>query len=517
VEIDVAGIDQRIVALGLPPREYTWLAAGADGILFLAETVPNQEGSALHRYDMDEREDKLFLEGVDRFALSRDGARLLYRAGEQWGIVKTEESPSAGDGALSTDAIRLLVDPRSEWRQIYREAWRLHRDYFYDTGMHGADWQSIHDKYLPFLDDVAHRTDLSYLLATLAGELSVGHSFVLDPPDPEADKRPRTGLLGADLEVDHGRYRVRKIYTGENWNPDLRAPLSAPGIEVKEGDYILEVNGVELRAPAEPYSLFAGTADRQTTLRIGATPDARDSRLVSVTPVPSEEALRARAWIEGNRRRVDQLSGGRLAYVYLPDTGEGGYTYFNRYYFSQQDKAGAILDERFNGGGSVADYMVDIMGRRLRGFFNNSADPNRPFTVPGAGLFGPKVMIINESAGSGGDFLPYLFRLAGIGPLVGTRTWGGLVGIWDFPSLMDGGVITVPRGGFYNLGGAWDVENAGVSPDIEVEQTPREVAAGQDPQLERAVAEAMKLLAQSGGERRLPQPPSPRRVLDPVD
>jgi tricorn protease len=324
------------------------------------------------------------------------------------------------------------------------------------------------------------------------------------------------GLLGADIAIEDGRYRIKRIFTGENWNPDLKSPLTAPGVRVAAGDYILTVNGRDLVPPTNFYSLFEGTSGRQTVLRINSKPTVEGSTTITVVPVSTEGGLRMRAWVEDNRRLVDKLSGGRLAYVYLPDTSTSGYTYFNRYYFSQQDRLGAILDERFNGGGAVADYMVDIMGRQLRGFFNNPADPNRPFIVPGAGLFGPKVMIINESAGSGGDLLPYLFRMAGLGPLVGTRTWGGLVGIWDFPPLIDGGVVTVPRGGFYNLKGAWDVENSGVAPDIEVEQTPREVASGQDPQLDRAVAEAMKLLAAGGVGRSRPQPPSPTRVLRPV-
>lgn len=516
VTIDFAGLDQRILAFDLPPGDYRKLSSGSAGVFYYTEQVPGAPDLTLHQYTLDEREEKTFLEGIDRFALSADGEKLLYHAEEKWGIVKTSESSETGDGSLATGTIRILVDPRAEWRQIYNEAWRLHRDFFYDRGMNGADWNGIKDKYLPLLDHVAHRSDLSYLLATMAGELSVGHSFVFPPENPAAEERPRTGLLGADLAVDQGRYRIARIYTGENWNPGLRAPLSAPGVDVKVGDYILAVNGIELEASTEPYSLFTGTADRQTVLRVNNRSTTDGSRIVTVVPVKSDESLRTRAWVEANRRKVDELSGGRLAYVYLPNTGQEGYEYFNRYYFSQQQKDGVILDERFNGGGSVADYMVDIMARRLRGFFSNPADPNRPFTVPGAGIFGPKVMIIDESAGSGGDFLPWLFRSMQIGPLVGTRTWGGLVGIWDFPPLIDGGVITVPRGGFYNPAGAWEVENTGIAPDIEVEQTPREVIAGHDPQLERAVAEAMKLLAAESINRAIPTPPSPNRVLRPV-
>ena len=322
------------------------------------------------------------------------------------------------------------------------------------------------------------------------------------------------GLLGADFAVEDGRYRLTRIYRGENWNPELRSPLSGPGIDVQEGDYLLAVDGVELTAAMNPYSLFDRTADRQTVLTLNAKPDTAGAREVTVVPVADEGNLRQRDWVEGNRRKVDELSGGRLAYVWVPDTGGGGYTNFTRYYFAQQDKQGAIIDERFNHGGSIADYMVDLMSRHLLGYFNNPVGDQQPFTAPNAAIWGPKVMIINEMAGSGGDMLPYMFRQMEIGPLVGTRTWGGLVGIWDVPDLVDGGFITAPRGGFYDLEGEWAVENEGVAPDIEVEQEPKLVNAGHDPQLERAVAEALRLLKTEGVEL-LPQPADPVRVRRP--
>ncbi len=311
-------------------------------------------------------------------------------------------------------------------------------------------------------------------------------------------------MLGADLSVENGHYRIKHIYTGENWNPDLRAPLSAPGIKVSEGDYILEVNGVPLAPPTNPYSAFEGTAGRQTALRLNATPQQEGTRLVTVVPVGSEDALRSRAWVERNRRIVDSLSGGRLAYVWLPNTAGAGYTYFNRYFFAQQEKDGSIIDERYNQGGQVADYIVNQLDRRLMGYFANR--DGKPATSPAAGIFGPKVMIINESAGSGGDALPYMFHQRKLGPLVGTRTWGGLVGTIGVPPTIDGGGITAPDLAFYSTDGKWAVENEGITPDVEVEYTAAEVIKGHDPQLERAVQEAMKLLAQSP-PRRVPRPP----------
>jgi tricorn protease len=330
---------------------------------------------------------------------------------------------------------------------------------------------------------------------------------------PDVEKVP-VGLLGADYSMENGRFRIQKIYTGENWNPDLRAPLSSPGININEGDYLLAVNGVELRAEMNLYSLFDQTAGKQIRITVSSEPRLNGAREVTVMPVADESGLRRLDWIEGNRRKVDELSGGKLAYVWLPNTSTSGYKNFNRYYFAQKNKQGAVIDERFNGGGFIADYIVDLLSRDLMGFFNNPIGDRQPFLAPNAALYGPKVMIINESAGSGGDMLPYMFRLKEIGPLVGTRTWGGLVGIWDVPALIDGGFITAPRGGFYNLEGEWDVENEGVAPDIEVEQEPKRVNQGHDPQLEKAVEVALELLETESVEI-LEQPADPVRVKRP--
>jgi tricorn protease len=309
--------------------------------------------------------------------------------------------------------------------------------------------------------------------------------------------------------ISNGRYRIAKIYHGESWNPGLRSPLAEPGVDVKEGEYILEVDGVELGAPANPYRAFEGTANRQTLLRVGPNANAQGSRVVTVVPLTSEGQLRQREWIETNRKRVDELSNGRLAYVWLPNTGQGGYTNFNRYYYAQQDREGAVIDERFNGGGSAADYIVEMIMRRPHGYFNNPVGDRKPFTSPAAGIWGPKVMIINEMAGSGGDLMPYMFRYYEVGPLIGARTWGGLVGTWDTPQLLDGGSMIAPRGGFFDMDGKWAVENVGVPADIEIEETPKDVIAGRDPQLERAVQEALRLL--ESGERfvRRAEPPPP--------
>jgi tricorn protease len=362
--------------------------------------------------------------------------------------------------------------------------------------------------YEPLLPYVMHRADLNYLLDMMGAELAVGHSYVRGGDMPDVPPS-NVGLLGADFTVENGRYRIAKIYESEGWNPDLRAPLAMPGVNARVGDYVVAINGVELRAPDNIYRLLDGTANRQTVLTVSARPTMDGARQVTVIPVANEQGLRTRAWVEANRRLVDSLSNHQLAYVYLPNTGQPGYTSFNRYYFAQQDRKGAVVDERFNGGGSAADYIIDLLQRDFDGYFNNPVADRYPFTSPAAGIWGPKVMIINEMSGSGGDLMPYMFKRRKIGPLVGKRTWGGLVGTWDTPPFVDGGSMIAPRGGFFTREGKWAVENEGIAPDLDVENWPKEVIAGHDPQLERAVQEAMRLMKAHPVERLTKEPPPP--------
>jgi tricorn protease len=513
VRIDLNGISQRVLAVNIPPGDYGNLTAGAAGTFYYTEPTPGGPPGALRlqRYQLRERAAAPFLEGSIRsYSVSADKKKLLYQASaNSWGVVATERPAKVGDGPLNVAQLETRVDPRAEWSQIYRETWRIQRDYFYDAKMHGADWQGIYEKYKPLLASVGHRADLGYVIAMMGGELTVGHSYLTAPGDVPSEDPVSVGLLGADFEIADRHYRIKRIYTGENWNPDLRAPLSAPGIQVAEGDYVLEVNGRPLAAPTNIYSLFEGTANRQTLIRVNKTPSLEGSRLITVVPVASEDTLRTRAWIENNRRLVDKLSNGKLAYVWLPNTTIPGYTSFTRYFYAQQDKDGAVIDERYNHGGMVADYIVNELDRKLMGYF--ALRDGTPSTSPIAGIYGPKVMLINESAGSGGDALPYMFRLRKIGPLIGTRTWGGLVGTLGIPATIDGGGITAPSLAFYNLKGEWDIENVGVAPDIEVEYTAAEVMKGRDPQLERAVQEALRLL-ELNPVRQVPRPAPIDRV-----
>jgi tricorn protease len=511
VVIDFEGIAMRIVdAPNLPERDYPGLLEGPEGRVFVAEAIPNERGVTLRRYTLEEVEAETFLEGVREATASHDRKKVLYRSSNGWAIADTDGAPPKDGGTrLALNGMRILVDPPAEWAQMLRDAWRFMRDFLYVDNVHGAPWNEVWEWYAPWLEGVRHRSDLNHLLDIVSGEVAVGHSFVRGGDYPELPD-PRTGLLGVDLELNDGWYRIARIYDGESWTPGLRGPLAFPGMDVAEGDYLVAIDGQPLRAPTNPFRLLEGTAGRTITVSVNGRQSLEGAREIVVEPVANEGQLRTWAWVEQNRRRVDELSGGRLAYVWLPNTGRGGYDFFNRMYFAQQDREGAVIDERNNGGGSAADYIVEVLDRELTGYFNSRAGDRLPFKQPMAGLFGPKVMVVNEMAGSGGDLLPYLFRFKGIGPLVGARTWGGLVGTWDTPPLIDGGRFVAPRGGFIDVNGEWAVEGEGVAPDIEVRNDPQSVIAGGDPQLERAIEEALRLLETEAVEFK-PEPPAPVR------
>jgi len=482
VKIDFDGIGQRIIALPGKAGSYGQMTSVKGGKLFY------RLGSSLMKFDFKERKASTFMPGVSAFDISADGKKILYRAGSNWGITSTTGKPKPGDGKLNLAKMKIRVVPRAEWAQMFREAWRLNRDFFYDPDMHGVDWKANYKRYEKYLPDLADRNDLNYILKEMLGELCVGHSYIRGGARPNIE-RVGGGLLGADYEIVNGRYRIKKVYSGLNWNPGLRAPLTEPGVNVKEGMYLLQVNGKELKTPVNIYQLFENTAGKQVVLTINDQPDLKGAKEVTVVPVSSESSLRNRNWIEENRKKVNKLSGGKVGYVYLPNTGSAGYSYFNRYFFSQQDKEGFVIDERFNGGGQVANYIIEYLSKKLLNYWAPREGP--VYTSPFAANFGPKVMIINEYAGSGGDWMPFFFKETGVGKLVGKRTWGGLVGIGGTPGLMDGGSVTAPNFGIFSKDGKWIVENEGVPPDYEVEMTPKAVIEGADPQLEKAVQVVM--------------------------
>ncbi len=523
VRIDFDGLPQRIIAVqDVALREYAQLRAGAPGTVFFLEPIPTTgtaeptpgagggsgASNVLHRYQLAMRKAAPFSTGVAQYVVSADGKKLLYRTPGQNGALflvdADKAAPTAGAGRMNV-ALRAYIDPKLEFQQIFNEGWRNERNNLYVKNMHGSDWPKMKEMYAQLLPYVNHRSDLNYLMDNMGAEIAIGHSYVRGGDIPEVPTATG-GMLGADFTIDNGRYKIAKIYDAESWNPELRAPLAMPGNNVRNGDYLLAVNGVELRAPDNVFRLLDGTANKQTVLTINSRPSMDGARTVTVIPVANEQGLRTRAWVEGNRRLVDSLSKGQLAYVYLPNTGQPGYTSFNRYYFAQQDRKGAVIDERYNGGGSAADYIVDLLGRDFDGYFNNPVGDRYPYTSPANGIWGPKVMIVNEMAGSGGDLMPYMFKRRKIGPLVGKRTWGGLVATTDTPPFVDGGSMIAPRFGFFDRNGKWAVENEGIAPDIDVENWPKDVVAGHDPQLERAVAEGLRLLKEHPPQRDTKEP-----------
>lgn len=488
INIEFSGIESRIVHVPLRAGNFSQVTmTKSDEFLYVASYPGTPTSSKLFKYDMKERKESEVME-LDNYVLSSDGKKMLYRKGQTWGIADAGKKPEAGKGILNLAAIEVKIDPVAEWKQIFDEAWRINRDYFYDPGMHGADWPAMKAKYAGFLPDVPTRNDLNRLIMWMCSELAVGHHRVGGGDQRFSAERIEGGLLGADYEIANNRYRFKKIYGGLNWNPGLRSPLTEPGINAKEGEYIIAVNGKNVTADQNLYSFFEKTAGKIVELTIGPNANGSGSRVVKVEPIASEAALRNRDWVEGNLRKVHEATNGRVAYVYVPNTTTQGHEYFKRYFFPQADKDAIIIDERFNGGGLIADYYIDLLIRPYQSHWNMRYGMD--LKTPSASIQGPKVMIIDETAGSGGDMLPWMFRKFNVGTLVGKATWGGLVGTLGFPELMDGGMVSAPNLAIWTKDG-FIVENVGVPPDIEVEMWPADVIKGKDPQLEKAIQIAL--------------------------
>ena len=519
--IDLDGIESRVVVLPIASGNLSNLAGGEEGKVYYVRRVgliPGKTGDAfagtpsLARFDLKTREEEVLAEKVDDFKLSSDRKKVLYHSKETWGIADAGKF-AVGKDALPVGSIAVKVDPRAEWAEMLVEAWRINRDYFYDKGMHGADWPAMRAKYAALLPEVPTRSDLNLVIQAMCSELAVGHSY-LGGGDLLYEPKPvPVGLLGADFDVSEGHYRFKKVYGGLNWDPDLKAPLVAPGVEVKAGEFLLAVDGEDVSPSREVYAAFEDKVGKRSELKVGPRADGTGSRVVVVEPIASEAALRNRDWVEGNLRKVRERTGGRVAYVYVPNTADLGHAYFKRYFFPQVDREGIIVDERFNGGGSVADYYIDILRRPVVSYW--AMRQGAPIRTPGAAILGPKVMLIDETAGSGGDLLPWMFRRFQLGTLIGKRTWGGLVGILGFPTLLDGGRVTAPDLAFYTEDG-WRVENEGVPPDVEVEQWPADVMAGKDPQLDRAIDSILESLKRNP-PKSLEPPTPPIRVRRKAD
>lgn len=516
VKIDFEGLQNRITGFPVAERRYESLAVGCDGALFYVErrqpgitqeppeVEPGNDGE-LYRFDFAERKAKSLKAGIEDISMSEDGKKLL--------LVYAKGKLEIGDANDKLEAkpvdlsqLGMYVDPSAEWAQIFDEAWWMEKEFFYDPNMHGLDWNAVYARYRPLLKFVQRREDLTDLLIEMIGEMQVGHNR-LAGGDVPGEPGTKTGLLGADFTVVNNHYRISTIYHGDRWNPFLRAPLAVPGVKVSEGDYLLAVNGRPLDATENLYAFFEQTIDRQVTLSVGADPSGAGAHNIVVQPIADEAPLRQWHWIERNRQYVEKQTGGKVAYVYLPNTASDGFQYFNRMFFAQIEKPALIVDERRNSGGQAANYIIEILSRPyLASWKDRDA---QLFSTPGGAIYGPKVMLADQDAGSGGDFLPWAFKHQKLGTLIGTRTWGGLIGIRSNPDLIDGAQLTVPFFRFITPEGEWRVENEGVAPDLEVTLDPAAVNRGEDPQLDAAIATVLTQLKDFKPVQRRSAPPYP--------
>jgi tricorn protease len=500
--IDLEGLNQRIEPLPVGARNFADLQVGEPGMLYMVEVplgpamAPNNAMRNVFRFEIESRRFVKLIEGVSSFQVSFDGKSAICasRTGRRnaWSIAKLpgptspgdEQPPALNGTVLKTDKMAMQVNPREEWKQIYREAWRIQRDFFYDPHFHGLDWRAMEKQYEPYLNSLSCREDLNYLLTEIFGQLGTSH-IAVTTPDQETSSPLATGFLGADYEIENGRYRIKKIYKKEVWDADLRSPLADPGVDIKEGDYLLAVNGRELRPTDSIFEFLQGTAGKPVVLKVSADASGRTAREVTVVPTWSEFYLRAQAWEESKRRLVNELSNGRIGYIPVPDTRAGGYRTFNQYFFAQLDKQAVIIDERFNRGGFAPDYMVNVLRKPVLNYWFTRE--GHSFATPMGANPGPKILITNAHAGSGGDALAWYFHDEKIGRIVGTRTAGAIVGTYDYPKFIDGSELSAAQLAPYDNKGQWVVENRGVLPDVELDVLPREWREGHDPQLEKAV------------------------------
>ncbi|HOW44772.1 MAG TPA: PDZ domain-containing protein [Candidatus Aminicenantes bacterium] len=502
VRIDVDGCGSRVTAFPLPSGAYAALRAVDGGILYFRERE-------LRQFKLEDKKDGLVIAGIDSAVLAAGGAKVLYQARNQFGVVGLGADQKAGDGALDLSQLTLRIEPRREWAQIFRDGWRIFRDWFYQKNLHGVDWEKTYEKYARLLPSLSHRADLDFLFGEMVGEVNAGHTYVNwgDFPRPA---RVEGGLLGAELRADEkaGRYRVARIYAGENWNEDTRSPLTEPGVDVRPGDLLLALNGCEVTLADNPYRFLENTAGRRVAIRVGGRSDGAGAREYWITPVKSELGLMYLDWVRSRREMVDRLSGGRIGYIHVPDTSRAGNAELFKGMYAYGRKEALIIDDRYNGGGFIPVVMAELLARKTLNYWARRGLGLNP--DPGVAHDGPKAMLINGYSSSGGDAFPYYFRKKKLGVLIGTRTWGGLIGLSGNPDFADGGSLNVPTFGFVDDEGAWAVEGRGVAPDIEVIDRPEQVAAGGDPSIEKAVAVLLEQLQQNP-PRRVDMPAEPDR------
>ena len=509
VVIEFDGLSRRVVRLPVTFDNYVGLSGADDGVFFIRAGAQyygrgGDVQPALQRFTFEDREATTIASGIGGYAVSRDGEKVLVRAGGGWNVY-----PAGGGEATAVSTRGLMVDrvPAEEWAQIFDEVWRRFRDFFYVENMHGYDWKALRDRYRPLLEHVAHRSDLNYVIGEMVAELNVSHAYIAGG-DWETPDRPQVALPGAVFELDPAsdRYRIAEIFTGHNEEPRYRAPLTEIGVDAGVGDYVLAIDGEELLGADNPYRILLHRADRPVRLTLNDEPTFEGAREVAFTPVTEERSLRYLAEVEVNRRKVSEMTDGRVGYLHIPDMGAQGIQEFVKWFYGQVRKEGLVIDVRGNGGGNVSQMLIERLGRRILGTtFARTYDT--PSTYPAVAFHGHLVCILDEDSASDGDIFPYRFREAGLGPLIGKRSWGGVIGITSHGPLLDGGSVNVPQFGTNGADGSWVVENVGVEPDIEVENDPRSVIAGRDPQLERAVEEVLRMMRED--PKALPERPAP--------
>ena len=499
VRIDVAGFENRVRAIPGPSSTYNALEAANNGVLYMV-------GGALKLYNIDDKKEETIIEGIDGYDVSANREKLIYKKGADYGIASIKAGQKPAEGMLSLDKLEMKIDPRAEWAQEFNDAWRHERDWFYDPNMHGVDWNEVRTRYGALVPYLAHRSDLDYLLGEVIAELNAGHAYVETSRDWQP-KHVDNGLLGAEI-VKHssGMFQIEKIFPGENWHEDFRSPLTEPGIRVKAGDFIVAVDGTPTTGVANFYSLLENKANRVVTLLVNSRPSRDGAHEERVRPIKKESNLRYLDWVQSRREMVEKASNGRIGYIHLPNTGEQGNRELFKNFYPQIDKEALIIDDRYNGGGFIPDRMIELLDRPVLSYWaRRNLAPN---VTPGFAHQGPKAVLINGYSSSGGDAFPYYFRKRGLGKLIGTRTWGGLIGISFTPDLMDGGGVSAPSFRFFDTEGMWAIEGVGVSPDIEVVDRPELIAAGKDPSLEKAIEVLLEELKASPPKRVVaPKPP----------
>ncbi|MDH4220150.1 MAG: PDZ domain-containing protein [Candidatus Aminicenantes bacterium] len=492
LKIDLEGFESRLVVLPPSAGNYSMLRAIKGQIIYhqRPRTGSDDRQSPILVYNLEKREEETILDDASGFEISADGKKMFVALRRSYYIIDIKPKQKLTQ-KLRTNELEMMIDPRAEWKQMFMDIWRNYRDFFYDPHMHGVDWEEVRSKYGTLLKDAVTRWDANFIFGDIIGELNASHTYV-GGGDLEAGKQQNVGMLGIDWALENGAYRIAKIVDGAPWDNEVRSPFKLPGVNVNEGDYILAVNGIPLDKTKDPWAAFQGLAGKTVALTLNEKPTSEGAREVIVETLRNESRLRNLEWIESSRRRVKEASNGKVGYIYMPDTSINGQTELIRQYYAQIDKDGFIVDERFNSGGQLADRFIELLSRPRVHYiaWRHGKEIQQPTMANPA----PKVMLINGWSGSGGDALPYTFRGQGVGPIVGMRTFGALIGPAIGHRTVDGGFYTVPEGRIYGNDGAWFAEGHGVDPDIEVIDDPSQLAKGVDPQLERAIEEVMRLL-----------------------